>query len=422
MYDIALGVLANILRIYSIYRFMELVHIPKKLSKHIKALVYVLFIVLNSGGYYIFHNMVLNIVTNVIGLCMISMLYQGRKEKKLVLILCIYAVNVIVESFVFSITGLYVEYDEMSRSIKECITSICIYFCTIALGRTCAHKKHQFQMKYPIWVSLLCIPIISIAEIFSMWQSQSENAINVHIEIIGVLIINIALFYLYDALQDYYKEKSEKEEFRIAMESYSNQLDLMKESWQKMRGLRHDLKHHLCELRYFATQNNEEKMLDYLDEMERHMINNDEYVSSGNNELDGTLNYLLQLASNSLKEVRTQISVPEEMEIHSFSLNVVLGNLLENAIKGARESERKYLHIIIRAKQGVLFIKIENSYNGQLRKNGKKLLSTKKESEKHGIGLENVQRIVNELNGNMEIVCEGELFCVNIMLFLNEKK
>lgn len=421
MEDIILGVLANILRAYAIYHFMELLHVPKKIPRYIKLLIYIVFVVMTSGGYYFFHNQILNIVTNIMGLCIISMLYNGSKTKKFVLAFCIYAINVIVEGLVFSLTGLYEEYSEMTRSIKECITSIGIYLCILVLKRTCTKSSKQLPMKYPIWMMLLSVPVISVIEIFSMWHTENSSEINVRIEILGIFIINFAIFYLYDTLQDYYKQKSEKEEFRIAMEGYSNQIDVMQESWQKMRSLRHDLKHHLCELRFLAAQpQNKTLILDYVDEMECQLLNEDEYVSSGNKEIDGTLNYFLQSAHLLLNEVKTQVSVPEDMSIHSFMLNVILGNLLENAIRGAQESERKYLNIVIQVKQGVMFIKIENSYNGRLRKDDEKLLTTKLKSEHHGIGLENVRRIVDERNGDMEIKYSTEIFCVNIMLFLSE--
>lgn len=421
MEDIILGILANALRAYAIYRFMELLHIPKAIPRYRKLFVYGLFVLLTSGGYYIFHNQLLNIATNIAGLCVISMLYQGSKTRKFVLAFIVYAINVIVEGLVFSMTGLYKEYNEMTRSIKECITSMGIYFCVLILGRTCVQNKKQMKMNFSIWLMLLSVPLISVIEIFCMWHTQNNSELNTRIQIIGILVMNFAIFYLYDALQDYYNQKAEKEEFRLAMESYSNQIDVMQESWQKMRALRHDLKNHLCELRFLAVQpENEKKLLEYLNDLEKQMVNEEEYVSSGNKEIDGTLNYFLQSAHELLKEVEVQISVSDNMKFHSFSLNVILGNLLENAIRAAQESERKYLNISIREKTGVLYIKLENSYHGILKREEKRFLSTKTDAEAHGIGLENVKRIVSEQNGEIEIEYDRELFCVKIMLFLEK--
>lgn len=45
-------------------------------------------------------------------------------------------------------------------------------------------------------------------------------------------------------------------------------------------------------------------------------------------------------------------------------------------------------------------------------------LTTKKEVEKHGIGLQNVKKVVNNYHGSMEIKDENSVFDVKIMLYI----
>lgn len=418
--QVILGILANVLRIYAIYRFMELLITSKVVSWKIKLLVYSTFVLLTSGGYYLFHNQTITLIANLLGLTLVILIYTGDFKKKLIFAIGIYAINVVVESLVFSVTGLYEEYDELSRSIKECVISLGIYFSVFLLERTSLKKERRLAIKTSVWLLMLCVPIFSIVEIFYMWQANYDNKNYISIEIAGIFIINIAVFYLYDALQDYYKQKAEKEEFRIAMESYRNQIDIMKESWEKIRSLRHDLKLHVCELRYLTTHQDTDKVLAYLNEMERQITNEDECVSSGIQEIDSTLNYLLQYARKTLDEVKIKVALPEELEIHGFILNVILGNLLDNAIRAAQQSKRKYLNISLREKQGVLYIKIENSYSGILHIEEKKLLSTKSNLEMHGIGLKTVGKIIKDQGGDIEINWDEERFCVKVMLFVEK--
>lgn len=96
------------------------------------------------------------------------------------------------------------------------------------------------------------------------------------------------------------------------------------------------------------------------------MLNSDEYVDSGNKEIDSTLNYLLQKADKILDNTKISIVLPENLSVHTFSINVILGNLLDNAIEAAQNSKEKYLGIDIRTKRGLLFITIENSYDGSI--------------------------------------------------------
>ena len=151
------------------------------------------------------------------------------------------------------------------------------------------------------------------------------------------------------------------------MDGYRNQIEVMQESWRKIRSLRHDLKHHIFELKYLTAHEDINKILIYLDNMEKQIVNEDEYICSGISEVDSTLNYLLHYARQNLDDVRAKVALPEELDIHGFTLNVILGNLLDNAIYAAKQSEKKYLSIFIREKQGILYIQVENSYSGVLR-------------------------------------------------------
>ncbi len=416
--QVVLGILANILRIYTIYRFMELLTASKVNSWKIKLLVYSVFVLLTSGAYYLFHNQTITLIANLLGLTLVTSIYAEDLKKKMIFAMGIYAINVVVESLFFSVTGLYEEYDEWTRSIRECVISLGIYFSVFLLERTSLKKKRQSDIKTSVWFMMLCVPVFSIVEIFYMWQANYNNKHYISIEITGILIINIAVFYLYDALQDYYKQRTEKEEFRIAMESYRNQIDIMKESWEKIRSLRHDLKLHVSELKYLTTHQDKNRVITYLNEMEKQMTNEDEYVSSGIQEIDSTLNYLLQYARKTLDEVNIKVVLPEELEVHGFTLNVILGNLLSNAIRAAQQSQCKYLSITLHEKQGILYIKIENSYSGIMHIEDKKLLSTKPNSELHGIGLKTVEKIIKDQGGDMEINWDEENFCVKVMLFM----
>ena len=415
-----LGVIANVLRTYAIYRFIGLFYFSKTENKWIKSGVYVLFVILTSGGYYLLNNQYVNIFTNLVGLVLIVSTYQGSIKKNVLSIISIYSVNVVIESLVFSIIKTNGKTSDILESVNECIVSIGILLFVVVLEKTRAIKKKEFQIRSSLWSWLISVPVISIVIILLMLNSTGLGERNIEIEIAGILVINLAIFYLYGAVQDYYRQKIEKEEFFNRMEIYANQLDIMKNSYQKIKELRHDMRHHLGELKYLANTNEKKQLLAYIEDMERHMINTEEYVSSGNKEIDGTLNYLLQTAKKKLKEVDVSVSIPENLEIHNYLFNVILGNLLENAIAAAVKTERKYLKIHIKLKQNVIYIAVENSYNGEVKIKDNKIMTSKKDKKSHGIGLESVKRMVEEMNGMLDIQWKESVFTVNIMFYLEE--
>lgn len=112
----------------------------------------------------------------------------------------------------------------------------------------------------------------------------------------------------------------------------------------------------------------------YVQQMEEFMCNPEEAVASGNVEIDSVLNYMLQRAREELTEVDVNVILPENIK-HSFDINVLLGNLLENAIEAARQSDRKVLYVDISLKKGIMKIQIDNSFRtvNMLQENGEKI-------------------------------------------------
>lgn len=414
---VILGVAANVLRAYTVYRFMELIYLPKNNEK-IKLVLYALFVIITSGGYYFFYNFYINVITNLLGLFLITTRYQGNLWKHVLSVCGIYSINIIVEFLIF-LTVNSGRNTNLMNSFYECLTSITIFFIVIILEKIKFIKDEKYQFGFSKWVALISIPIMSIGIILVLLERYISYKDTTEIEIIGILIINMVVFYLYGAVQDYYKQKIQREEFLNRMKVYNNQILVMKKSYEKIRETKHDMKHHLIELKYWANQGNKEELLKYIESIEKYMHNTDEYASSGNKEIDGTLNYLLRNANLVIEDLNVNILIPENLQLHNYMFNVILGNLLDNAIEASKKSTKRYLCIDINVKQNIMYIKIANSFNDKITLKNGELITTKASKSNHGIGLKSVKKIVMEMNGLMEVTWEENIFYVDIMLYIN---
>ena len=91
-----------------------------------------------------------------------------------------------------------------------------------------------------------------------------------------------------------------------------------------------------------------------------------------------------------------------------------------NAIEAAQGSRRKWMKLVLRADRGVFLIHIANSCAGPPKRKAGRFLSTKENAVEHGIGLQNVKRMVEKQNGNIEFQYEDGIFLVEVMLYMNE--
>ena len=69
-------------------------------------------------------------------------------------------------------------------------------------------------------------------------------------------------------------------------------------------------------------------------------------------------------------------------------------------------------------------IKVENSFSGTIRFDGEDGLpeSTKQDGGSHGFGLANIRRVAQKYCGDVDIMQEGEVVHLNVMLILGEVK
>lgn len=312
------------------------------------------------------------------------------------------------------------KYGQETNEFYGVITLFLFCMCELLTEKIVIYRKNTNTVQN-LPLAMMLVPISSIVTFGLLMYTSSSQTVLLIVSI-GFLFINFLLLYLYNMLLKSFTQRYENEILKQRVQVYANQIDLILQNEEKLKLLKHDMKHHITELKLLAMKQNPPAILEYLNDMEDFMLNPNEIVSSGNIEIDSILNYMLQQAKKSLLSVNVKIQIPEKIS-HSFDINIILGNLLENAIEAAEKTEDKILNALITLKQGVLKIEIENSYCGTwISPNSLKkgiTLSTKKDQEHHGFGLKSVKNIVEKYHGIMEICPNETLFCVKIILYLS---
>ena len=226
--------------------------------------------------------------------------------------------------------------------------------------------------------------------------------------IAAILVLDAATIFFCKKMEDYARKEEETRMLRDLVKACSNQIALMQESQQKMKALRHDLKHHLVELANMAKNREDEKLQVYIGEMEQFLLNPAEHSATGNASVDTILNYMLEKAEQNGCQIETKLQIPENWYEGSFSFCVILGNLLDNAVREAVKSEEKYLFVGICEKQGVLIIQVKNSCGEE---------TEEKREGDHGYGIENVERVVASLGGEFTHEQGEGWYEANVMLY-----
>lgn len=237
--------------------------------------------------------------------------------------------------------------------------------------------------------------------------------------LIGTSIAVILFAMLEFVLEKTKKSKQEQKQELLEQEIriYENQFDIIQQSQQNVHALRHDMKHHMKMLADLISHDEMEVALKYLSDMGAFLENDQEYVSSGNERIDSILNYMIGKAKIANINTDWKISIPEHLDVSTFDINVILSNLLDNALNALSKVPQPELHILIKYDRGILCISIENNCD-ERRMADKKEYSIFESADGHGYGLKNVQRIVEKYHGNFMINCKDGFFVASILLFL----
>ena len=405
---------------YIVYRYMHCFFDAAQVERKKELISYIIYF---AAGYLISlfdDTFLINVAANSVLIYLLAQIYMGKQGKKLLAACLIIGMNMLCAA-----AASFLLYDyrlDGGYSTEEWYISFLLMFLCERIVEKFSIKNMREEYSFRNWDLLIFLPVISVLILFVLIASGMDNRfVGITISI-GLVLLNLIVFYICDELVGAYIRLEENAIVERQLESYSNQLDVLMKSEERVRGLRHDLKHHLNEIMMMAEGNRPEDIKAYIQNMQMYMTNEKEYASSGNADIDSLLNLMLDKAKSELRDVRCKVSVPCELDISSFDWNIILGNLLDNAIRAAKDSEEGFLYLKIAYQRGMVLIHIKNSYRGKLLKADGKYLSTKDydrtdTSQIHGMGIRNVEKIAEKYNGSIEINDEACLFDVKIILY-----
>lgn len=199
-----------------------------------------------------------------------------------------------------------------------------------------------------------------------------------------------------------------------------NHYESIKEHQLIVKRICHDIRNHHIILFGLLDKGNCKEALLYLGDVNKELILSETKSISNNNIIDAIFSNKIKVCKDKKIDLVLDIKIPEELKIENFDLCVIFGNLLDNSIEACEkidgEKIKKYIKIISFIKNEHLYIEIENSSISEIRKKGNIFITTKKDKEFHGLGLEAIRNTVKKYNGIIRIISEENKFSVSMVL------
>lgn len=401
------------LRIWVMAGIIESFYPLVRVGRKKKAAVCGIYYLVNCALYLLLRNPLVNLLVTMLGLCAVGMLYTRKIYAILVTGIVTYMLAAIAETLTVTVFTSF-ESGNFINHFYDLITIVILWMFKLLVVNISHIDKWGKSISK--WI-LFIIPFFSIIIILLLYMFDFTVGIKNAAFFSYLAIINILVAYLYHSVAAFYEQKYEYELLKQRVENYAYHMDVIAESEERVRMLRHDLKHHMNEINLMARKEDTRAIQEYLNRMKEYVDNPNEIITSGNKEIDSLLNYMLIKAKKVLHRVDASIQIPENLK-HSFDVNIIIGNLMENAIEAASQTQEKMISINVKYVQGLLHIDISNSYKGNLKKQGNNLLTTKGDMVNHGIGLKSVKRVIEKYNGNIEIKEKEHIVYMFVTLYI----
>lgn len=302
------------------------------------------------------------------------------------------------------------------------ISSCCVYLILIFLTRlknkvqkSLLRFKIQNKIQYTVFfmgVSIL-LTIALLEYSTNIIKNDSYQVVVVIFCILAYLAVEVLLllsFYLKKSNFILEKKIIRNQKFYIMEKKY---YELMLEREVETKKMRHDLHNHYICMETLLKHKDLEGAKEYLYQMSQKLndIKKTSYFT-GNKILDAITNYYAQMLPEYIS-LELSGKIYHDLKINNMDLCTIYSNIIENAVEELQKiKEQGYLKINIHSGNQYTEISVENSTHHKV----ETLYTSKKETMEHGIGLKNVQEVINRCNGRIQYEIKEYSFCVKVVI------
>lgn len=166
------------------------------------------------------------------------------------------------------------------------------------------------------------------------------------------------------------KEKEYEREKQLIKMNYrllERQLEILEESVESSRRIRHDARHHNAVIAEYARRGQQEELLQYLKEYEKEITQGIPEMICANTAVNNILAAYTRKARNEGIKVTMDVGIGKNLRFPSLDLVAILANAYENAIYACMEVKKHqdegecFIHLMLKVKKNKLVITCRNT-------------------------------------------------------------
>ena len=252
----------------------------------------------------------------------------------------------------------------------------------------------------------------------SFWIENDAAMYLIWYMIFSMVAMNVLVVFYMRNMSEKNTLLREKRMFEIDAKGQQTMYRSLEENIRLQRSVSHDFKNHLSYIQILLDRGDYEGASEYLKKINGEVDRGLDIIDTHNPIINTIVNAKYYEAKNAGAVVVCKINDLSEVRLEETDLIVLLSNLFNNAVEAIeRCAGEKVLRFKIVSEHGALTLSMQNSYEGEIEKNGESYVTTKAQNkELHGIGIKNIIRIVDKYHGIYQFQHSDREFRVVVMI------
>ncbi len=230
--------------------------------------------------------------------------------------------------------------------------------------------------------------------------------------------LQLLVFRLYMHIGREKEYQKENQLMKMNQRLLERQMEILEESVEAGRKIRHDVRHHTAVIAEYARRNQNEELMQYLKEYEKETDGSIPEAICANSAVNNILSAYTRKARKEQIKVTLNVKLGRNLAIPNIDLVTILANAYENAIYGCMEVKKQskerecFIHLMLKKKKNKLVIYCSNTCRLETEmKNGQP-----KPEATGGIGVFSIIKTAEKYEGEYDFKNDNGVFIFRLIM------
>ena len=361
------------------------------------------------------------------GFVAVFILTEGKKLKAFLLFPVVYfltsMVNILNAYGLEALLGI--THDALCDSMGLMLVAVGMTLLVFTIYGVIAKRKDLgevvFDARQYLTLSVgICCAFVIVS--FSQGLLEGDPLINdIRNEVAAACVVMSLLFIALSIWQQItwkraYKYRIDNEKYELFLSKQEEHINMLIREDESRRRLKHDMRAHMQALDTLAQRGELEMLRQYLHNMEESFDNDRVEKFTTISAVDAVISEWHKKAVERQAEWSFEGALSQPERITIFELCTIFSNLLGNAVEAIEKvNAQRQIKINISTFQGKIVLVVGNSCDTTI-KGSSRPETTKGDKKNHGLGLKNVEEIVQKQKGSIEYDIGNGWFQVTVVL------